>query len=188
MSIPNWNWRRYLLGSTCEEPAPVSGEILDPPSFAFPLFPPLASLSPLQLPGSSCQPLADMLRRTQTLHQSWQTHQKRFSAFYLPLRQPTDGALAPLFRQLPFHLKEQHGDRRNFNRERIKRCKKTYGIVISILHCKYAFSTCVYAYQKLSNKVIKQKSSVAVGHNSIVWSSNRRAFCNSYLSPLSNNW
>ena len=58
----------------------------------------------------------------------------RLSAFYLPLRQPTDGAPAPWFRQLPLHLKKQHGERRNFNRERIKRCKKTYGIVISILH------------------------------------------------------
>ena len=53
------------LETTCEEPAPVSGEILDPPSFVFPLFPPLASPLPLQLRGSSCQPLADTPQRTQ---------------------------------------------------------------------------------------------------------------------------
>ena len=45
---------------------------------------------------------------------------------------------------LLLHLKEQHGDCRNFNllhehysQERIERCQKTYAIVIWILHCEY---------------------------------------------------
>lgn len=121
--------RRYILGSTCEEPVPVSGEILDPPSFASPHFPPLASLLPLQLRGSSCQPLADTPQRTRTLNQTLQIHQKQFSSVYLPLRWPTDGVPASLFPQLPLHLKEQHGNCQNFNRlhehhsqERNKRC------------------------------------------------------------------
>ena len=64
-----------------------------------------------------------------------------------------------------------------------------------MLHCKCGCSTCLYAYQTLPNKYTDwtklsqtTPADVAVGHNSIVWPSNRRAFCNSYLSPLSHNW
>lgn len=104
MSIPNWKLTQVLF-SSCEEPAPVSGEILDPPFFASSLFPPFAFLLPLQLRGSSCQPLADTQQRTQILYQTLQIHQKRFSSFYLPLRRPTDGVPASLFHRLPSHLK-----------------------------------------------------------------------------------
>lgn len=46
-----------LLGFTCEEPAPVSGETLDPTFFVSLLFPPLTSLLLLQVQGGSCQHL-----------------------------------------------------------------------------------------------------------------------------------
>ena len=60
--------------------------------------------------------LADTPQRTQTLYQTLQIHQKWFSSFYLPLRWPTNGALTSLFHRIPLYLKEQHGNRKNFNR------------------------------------------------------------------------
>ena len=60
--------------------------------------------------------LADTLQRTRTLYQTLQIHQKWFSSFYLPLRRPTNVVLTSLFHRIPLHLKEQHGNRQNFNR------------------------------------------------------------------------
>ena len=60
--------------------------------------------------------LADTPQRTQTLYQTLQIHQKWFSSFYLPLRWPTNGVLTSLFHRIPLYLKEQHGNRQNFNR------------------------------------------------------------------------
>ena len=112
MSIPNWNLLVKNLRKFQEK------FLILLPSF-FPSF----LLSPLPCRFSFEEALVSrllILHKGLNALSNFANTSEAVPAFYLPLRRLKDGVpcLVPasLFHRLPLHLKEQHGERRNFNR------------------------------------------------------------------------